>query len=201
MTQVQFWIIGPKVKVKQYKNVCNMWHGYGKMNLNRINRRIFQWTVGTAGVKCKNWVHIVKEKFKDLDLEEICNDPVSVSKVKLCNKVNSALLCKYVNDWKVTVSRPNAVRPNGRNKLRTYCQFKNEYCTEQYCKMILPHKHRAAFAKFRCGVAPIMLEIGRYSNLPVENRVCPCCADCVETESHIILHCPLYSDVRSMHSI
>ena len=76
--------------------------------------------------------------------------------VKYLDEINGTNnLGKYVNDWKVTVSRPNAVIPNGRNKLRTYCQFKKEYCTEQYCKMILPYRHRAAFAKFRCW------EIGR----------------------------------------
>ncbi|XP_052256259.1 uncharacterized protein LOC127861632 isoform X1 [Dreissena polymorpha] len=183
--------------VKQYKHVCNLWHRFGSMNMNRVNRKVFQWTVNTAGVKCKNWVFSVKMMFKDLNLEEFCIYPATVSKQTFSDKVDSAMFCKFKSDWKDTVLQPNAIRGNGRNKLRTYCQFKNEYCTEEYCKMILPYRHRSAFAKFRCGVAPIMLEIGRYANVPVENRFCPNCTTCVESETHVMLYCPLYSDIRT----
>ena len=42
-----------------------------------------------------------------------------------------------------------------------------------------------------------MLEIGRYANVPVENRFCPNCTTCVESETHVMLYCPLYSDIRT----
>ena len=61
--------------------------------------------------------------------------------------------------------------------------------------MILPFKHRAAFSKFRCGVAPIRLETGRYENLAENDRKCIFC-DEVESELDVILQCPLYSDIR-----
>ena len=58
-----------------------------------------------------------------------------------------------------------------RGKLRTYRLFKTEYKVETYCKLLMPYSHRAAFAKFRCGVAPFRIETGGYENLDVGQRL------------------------------
>ena len=64
-------------------------------------------------------------------------------------------------------------------------------------KIIIAKKHRSAYAKFRCGVAPIKIETCRYglNRLPVEQRVCEEC-QVVEDECHVIMHCTLYTDIR-----
>ena len=59
----------------------------------------------------------------------------------------------------------------------------------------MPLSHRAAFAKFRCGVAPLKIEMGRYLGQTIEQRLCPFC-DNVEDEIHVILHCPAYDTLR-----
>ena len=72
------------------------------------------------------------------------------------------------------------------------------YTSEEYCKLILPLSHRSALAKFRCGVAPIRLETGRYEHLPVEQRKCIfCSSNVIETEMHVLLECSLYDDLRN----
>ena len=86
-------------------------------------------------------------------------------------------------------------RGNGGYKLRTYKLFKTEFKVEEYCRMLLPLKHRSAFAKFRCGVAPLKIETGRYENLVVEERICPFCSN-IEDEMHVILDCSVYNDLR-----
>ena len=48
-----------------------------------------------------------------------------------------------------------------------------------------------------CGVAPIRLETGRFEGLPVESRLCPFCR-VVEDESHVLLKCTLYNDIRNV---
>jgi hypothetical protein len=55
----------------------------------------------------------------------------------------------------------------------------------------------SAFGKFRCGVAPIRLETGRYENIRLEKRYCFNCSNLIEDETHVILHCPDYSDFRN----
>jgi hypothetical protein len=42
-------------------------------------------------------------------------------------------------------------------------------------------------AKFRCGVAPIRTETGRYENLNVNDRACFNCLNCIEGEEHVLL--------------
>ena len=80
----------------------------------------------------------------------------------------------------------------GGNKLRTYRKFKQHYRTEPNVNIIIAKKHRSAYAKFRCGVAPIKIETCRYglNRLSVEQRVCEEC-QVVEDECHVIMHCTL----------
>ena len=63
---------------------------------------------------------------------------------------------------------------------------------------MLPRLHRSAYAKFRCGVAPLRIETGRYEGLRLDERHCFLCTNVVESEEHALLHCPrgLYSDIR-----
>ena len=85
----------------------------------------------------------------------------------------------------------------GGNKLRTHRRFKESYTTEQYVRIIIQKKYRSVYAKFRCGVAPIKLESGRYSlnHVPVVQRMCEEC-NVVEDVCHVIMYCTLYTDIR-----
>ena len=76
----------------------------------------------------------------------------------------------------------------GGNKLRTYRSFKNEFITEPYLSIIVHKKYRSAYAKFRCGVAPLKIETGRYgvNRVPVEERLCETC-NSVEDEFHVLM--------------
>ena len=85
----------------------------------------------------------------------------------------------------------------GGNKLRTYRTFKENYGEEQYVRIITQKKYRSAYAKFRCGVAPIKIETCRYglNRVPVNERLCETC-NLVEDEIHVLLHCSMYDDIR-----
>ena len=48
------------------------------------------------------------------------------------------------------------------------------------------------------GVAPLRIETCRYERLEEENRLCFHCNDAVESEEHVLLHCPLYQDLREI---
>jgi ssDNA-specific exonuclease RecJ len=82
------------------------------------------------------------------------------------------------------------------NKLRTYTLFKEVFETEMYLSKNIPCRYRSAFAKIRCGVAPLRIETGRYENKNVNERVCFICHDQIEDEKHVLLDCPLYADLR-----
>ncbi len=126
----------------------------------------------------------------------ITNPEFPIYRHNLIETVETACIRKYNNDWRIVLAS-DSKRGHGGNKLRTYRLFKKDPDTEPYCKLILPRIHRSALAKFRCGVAPIRLETGRYERLPVSSRVCPFCTDHVEDEMHVLLSCPLYNDIRA----
>ena len=111
--------------------------------------------------------------------------------------VIKALKDNYIRNWENTVNSEIGQR-QGHNKLRTYKLFKINYIVEPYCKIILPLKHRSSFAKFRCGVAPLRIETGRYEQLEVNDRKCPFCIQNVETELHALLKCKEYVDIRNI---
>jgi hypothetical protein len=52
--------------------------------------------------------------------------------------------------------------------------------------MNCPH----AYAKFRCGVAPLRVETGRYERKAVHERTCLYCINYVEDEFHVLMLCP-----------
>ena len=102
-----------------------------------------------------------------------------------------------VQEWKNQLLTEHARTGNGRNKLRLYKLYKEEYKEESYLRIPISRGHRSAFAKLRCGVAPLRVETGRYENIPFKDRLCFNCLDTVEDEIHVLLECPLYCDIRA----
>ena len=106
---------------------------------------------------------------------------------------------RFKNEWSAKINRIQARSGHGSNKLRmyhVYRMFKSEYGVEPYVLSVRARGHRSALARLRAGVAPINIEIGRYTNTPVDNRECPFCPGTVEDEEHILMSCPKYNTVR-----
>ncbi len=68
---------------------------------------------------------------------------------------------------------------------------------ESYIKVILPEGHRISLAKFRCGVALIRIETGRYENVNKNTLWLLCNDNAIENEEHVILNCIAYNDIRT----
>ena len=73
--------------------------------------------------------------------------------------------------------------------------FKSSYGTEKYLLHNIPYRYRSSFVKFRCGVAPLWFETGRFECKIIDKRICFICNNCVEDEKHVLLSCPLYTDL------
>ena len=121
--------------------------------------------------------------------------PNNNSQVSNRERVTKALELSCTTQWKSELDRVTGKRM-GANKLRTYRKFKNSLTTSHYLKINMPRSYRSAYAKFRCGVAPIRLETGRYERLEVNDRLCPLCEEDVEDEIHVLLNCKYHQDQR-----
>ena len=78
------------------------------------------------------------------------------------NVVEDNVWANFVDNWSRRINSDVGPSGKGRNKLRMYKLIKPRFITENYCKIILPPRHMAAFSKFRCGAAPLIIETGRY---------------------------------------
>jgi hypothetical protein len=168
------------------------------MSSNRLNRKVFIWADRMSlRYKCmKNWNFYVKKTFCDLNLSNFCSISEYTDPNFAINSVLSKLLNQFVEQWNNSLQTDTSISGRGGNKLRTYKLFKSRFETEKHCKIPLPSKHRRSIAKFRCGVAPLRIQTGRFEKLEVQQRVCNECKNVVEDEAHVLLKCPLYIDFR-----
>ena len=130
-----------------------------------------------------------------LNLDIVCDENTHISKSYILKNIHEREFSVFKTNWRTELDKTD--RPNGsKSKLRSYKSFKITFDTESYIFNDIPRSHRSALAKFRCGVAPIKLETGRYENVPLGERKCFIC-DAVESECHVICECPLYEDLRN----
>ena len=167
------------------------------MDNNRLNYHVFKWShsIKTA---TKNWCYRVDKVLKDnVDITINCDTSYSrASQREIIDRLANDMFKTYTDKWlNIVNANPGC---NGGNKLRKYLHFKNEYNTETYVNMnIMTRQQRSALAKFRCGVAPLKIETGRYQSLNIEDRTCFNCLTEVEDEIHVLIKCPLYKDIRN----
>ena len=140
-----------------------------------LTKKVFVGCLEQAQLGCKTWLFRVTSFLRDIGFHNLTaldhGDTIPVLVL-----INCALKELYDGKWHEKLVSDHAVRgrEEGGNKLRTYRKFKKEYATEQYVSVINQKKYRSAYAKFRCGVAPIKIETCRYGlqRVPVEQRLC-----------------------------
>ena len=116
-------------KIKQWTSVFRNWTRFNKMNDDRVNKKVFIW--GNTCKKVKNWRFRVKNKFKELDMEYLCNG--AILNKDLIKNIENVCFEKFKEKWydKINMS-------DDKNKLRTYRMFKNVYGVENYLIFNIP---------------------------------------------------------------
>jgi hypothetical protein len=82
------------------------------------------------------------------------------------------------------------------SKLRTYALFKREVGLENYLTEMKNVHDRVQVTKFRLSNHRLMIEVGRHTNTPKEQRFCPFCPNLVENELHFMFTCATYTHLR-----
>ncbi len=84
-------------------------------------------------------------------------------------------------------------------KLRTFKNFKDEYKFENYLTTSRNLNYASSLFRFRISSHNLRIETGRYTRpkTPENERKCLyCLTQAIETESHFLLNCDLYTSKR-----
>lgn len=177
------------VYVKQLKCVGNFWCKLSNMDQNRVNFKISKYCYNLASRNCSNWHFRAKNLFIKFGCVDFSDCTLPLNKNLVVDIIVKNAMDVLIDEWTRSVHCIFSKSVDGRNKLRLYQKFKFDFEQEHFVNKIMSYRHRSALAKFRCGVAPIRLEIGRYERL-MNDRVCPICNNGIEDEMHVLLHCP-----------
>ena len=154
--------------VRQWKSVCLYRSKLAAMGYIRLNKRIALWASEKSSRSCKNWMYSISQFLIANNFGHYANIAEAIpSSHRFIADIENILFENFVTTWLARINSNVGPSGRGRNKLRLYKTFKQNYSVENYCKMMLPVRHRAAFSKFRCGVAPIRIETGRSRDMKV----------------------------------
>ena len=98
---------------------------------------------------------------------------------------------QYLKAWKSYITQSR--------KLQLYYSIKTNYQIEEYLDTVRNYEQRRLLTKFRISNHKLAVETGRYGKqkIQVDKRYCILCNNSeIETEEHMLLHCPCYSSLR-----
>ena len=165
------------------KHICLLRYWNKLINLadDRLTKRVFNTDYLGKGKWCKS----VKKILTDLNLLHVY-DTQTTCDLSYCK---NELFCNFEKKWFKEASK--------KPKLRTYCTYKNKLEPEKYVTTNLVPHERSILAQFRLGTLPLELELGRFANLKIEDRICKLCNDgSIEDEIHFLFTCKTYARER-----
>ena len=179
--------------VRRQLSCLRLWNRLLKMSENRLTRRIFIWDY----TKCRNnWCHEVRNILKSIDcgdkylsaLNNIQNAIISI------DAANDKLMLKYKHKWGNDVASQTKYKHKWANdvasqtKMDNYKIMKHEFGAEEYVKFVMSKKLRSTLVQLRAGCLPIEIELGRYLQIPRNERLCKqCSSGTVENDSYSIV--------------
>ena len=167
-------------------SAARLWNRLVSLPTTRITSQVFLWDLSYSS-QAGSWAFFVKNLFTEIGLA-ICFEEIMPCDLELAKQ---QLHDTYQATWNLErYSKP---------KLRYYNMFKPDLGQEEYLTLNISKHQRSLFAQFRGGILPLQVEIGRYRNLPLEQRICTLCdKNEVEHEFHLLCHCPIYEDIRKV---
>ena len=84
-----------------------------------------------------------------------------------------------------------------KSKLNSYIQVRDLTETTILVNLNLPRYQRSIIAHLLCGILPLQVEVGRFTNIKREFRYCKLCnTNKTEDEPHFIIDCSKMKEVR-----
>ncbi|CAB4043043.1 Hypothetical predicted protein [Paramuricea clavata] len=112
------------------------------------------------------------------------------------DSLTTNLVESCVKDTKENYQRFWRHKLENSSKLTFYTSIKEDYELETYLTTITNSNQRKHLTQLRLSNHKLMIELGRYENIPREDRICKVCqAGEIETEHHFLTSCEAYSSL------
>lgn len=159
------------------------WNRLCNLNSERLTRRVFDWDRSFSNKK-GTWSYFVKNVISDVG----CSDSFDFALECDINLAETVLKDIDLTNWDINRYKSE--------KLRYYNLYKYDKYTEDFLHLNITRYQRSLLAQFRCGILPLEIEVGRYRNIKLHERICRICNTSVEDEIHFLCECEQYSDLR-----
>ena len=161
------------------------WNRLCRLDTERLTKQVFKWDISNYKNKRGCWSYHVKHIFQDIECSNLfdCMSP--------CDIENSKLTLRNIDNTEWDIKRYKSV------KLRYYNLYKCNNDKADYVTMNISKYQRSLYAQFRTGILPLEIEVGRFRNLDLSQRLCKVCnLQVVEDEIHFLCECPKYIEHR-----
>ena len=112
--------------------------------------------------------------------------------INVLSLLKRRIIDQYIQEWEMNI--------NNASQLEYFRRFKKNFEYERYLDVIKNGAIRRNLTCMRLSAHSLEIEVGRYSNVPRENRLCRYCnLNIVESEYHFLLTCPKYYDLRKKY--
>ena len=129
-----------------------------------------------------------------LNFNHVWQNQGTFSDKRLIYAIFSKLKTQYESYWKISINRNES-----SNKLRTYCNLKDNFRCEGYLlKNGLDKVKVSPFIRLRISAHKLYIEEGRYKKIPFDQRICPLCNVEVESEYHFLMSCASFTSLRQL---
>ena len=140
-------------------------------------------------IDCRNWLSQVRDLLFSLGFGYVWYNQCVPNRKLFLAQLNTVL-----NDF--FIQEMNSYFENS-NKCYLYRYLTDTHMIQYYIRKSLPDKYLFSLTQFRLSSHELMIEKGRYQNIPRGGRLCQKCSlHEVEDEFHFIFVCPCYRDLR-----
>ena len=165
--------------------ILKFWNRMCHLNVSRLTRKIFEWDRLYSNKK-GTWSYHVRHLFNSIGCSDLFHtaNPCDISSAQtMINELDE-------ENWNIN---------RYKDKLRYYNMYKCNREKEEYLSYNITRYQRSLMAQFRFGILPLEIEVGRFRDIPLCNRICLMCnLNVVEDEIHFLCECKRYDDYRSV---
>ena len=172
-------------------SLLSFWHRSMQMPDETLIKKALIFVTGNDTCQSE-WLATVKFVLKELNMTAYFQNPSAATSEIFIRMCKERLKEKFIQQWR------NSIGSQG-SKLRFYNLFKESFAREPYLDNLNCFQLRKVVLKFRCSDHRLEIETGRHRKIKVEERICQLCRGNVETESHFLQECPLYTNLRTKY--